>query len=169
MRQSREDILCNRLIDLYLREKEIMGCTPADMPRHNNSYALAALCAAPTHPIQFVQNTIHEHMLRLQDNMEQITRSMSQNLSQMDSTVQAQLWFGIGILGLAALLGRMTSNEGEKLHHPRASVHGRHYSILQEIDLERYHITKTNPDIFPEPHYRYHDTPKRYAHSLRIK
>lgn len=158
-RQIREDNLCNALIDLYLEEKEIIGAIPPPMPMNKQTFALASVLAAPIDPLHYINTRITNSVYHLQENADHISRNIGFN-----DAVQAQFWFGgLGILGIAALLGRLAYDHNkQKLHTTPASLAAPRLNRLQDIDLSRYSLTYDNADIFDTPHYRYPETPKRY-------
>jgi hypothetical protein len=158
-KQAREDILCNQLIDLYLKEKEVMGQIPAPMPVHTkHTFALASVLAAPLDPLHYINTHIADSVYRMQENASHITQNIGAN-----DAIHAQLWYGIGILGIAALLGQLAHDPSkQKLHTASASLTAPRLNQLQDIDLLRYSLTIENGDIFEIPHHRYPETPKRY-------
>jgi hypothetical protein len=151
--ETREDTLCNRLIDLYNEEKSILGKNPDPMPARIPLFVVAA--QANITPAITLHN-ISDTLTTLRDNTLHIVEQLHFN-----DAMQAQLWPALSILGMAALLGRLP-NEKQKLHSAPSVISAPAFNRLQEIDLERYTITLTNSDIFSVPHYRDPQTPERY-------
>lgn len=155
-KQDHEDKLCNQLIDLYLKEKEIMGRMPDPMPVHQHKPLLlmAALpaCALPSHPLVDLDRHIVNSIQLLQENTQTL----------LNNTEEAAFWVPFGIVGALSFAASYFLNSNPTLRQASQYQHGSRFSPLLEIDLKRYALTIENPDIFDIPHYRYPDTPKRY-------